>query len=391
MTHYFLAQRYPLFTLLLIGLMLTPSLATAKNCNKYAQNAVSQNQQNQRMQCGLSGLAWNSDYGAHFAWCLIASSSDVRKETAKRSQALTGCTVAKMPPMQVPGGLGPGNNNPPAKAPRGNISRATKSRCNDYAQRAVNQYSHYLNNGCRLSGRNKYNAHYNYCISVPRKIADADWKRRMKEGNDCIGMKAAQQKAPPRNKAPQGGISKATRYRCDDYATRAVDQYNHYLNYGCRLSGRSGYDDHYKYCISVPRKIADNDWERRMKEGNACLEIKAAQKKAPPKKKASPPHANQVMPGFNERCDCYAGLEARWDSFYFRNFACRLTGRQGSNAHYNFCTQVPEKVVLEEMRRRRQEGRACETRFHKRNQNKNQPWVVPSRPKPSQLCQQYAH
>ncbi len=80
---------------LLLAFFTAPAPAQAKDCNRYAKEAVSQNRQNSAEKCGFNGLAWHNEYGAHFAWCLVAPASQVRKEARKRAKALTSCLLSK--------------------------------------------------------------------------------------------------------------------------------------------------------------------------------------------------------------------------------------------------------------------------------------------------------
>lgn len=59
-------------------------------CQDYARQAVEENEINRRRNCGFEGPRWNSNEGAHLAWCLITPDGAEREAAARREQ-LQGC------------------------------------------------------------------------------------------------------------------------------------------------------------------------------------------------------------------------------------------------------------------------------------------------------------
>ncbi|MHA1537478.1 MAG: LCCL domain-containing protein, partial [Alphaproteobacteria bacterium] len=121
----------------------------ARICRNYAQNAVNQNRQNLRRRCGNSGGRWQSNYRAHYNWCLRANNNWRRRETNARSIALRRCRGAG-----------------------GNAARI----CRNYAQNAVNQNRQNLRRRCGYGGgrwQSNYRAHYNWCLR-----ANNNWRQR---------------------------------------------------------------------------------------------------------------------------------------------------------------------------------------------------------------------
>ena len=75
-----------------LGLTLAASAAHAQaNCEWYAKTALKQQQDNERMKCGLKGEAWNADLKAHAAWCSSVSPDAWKEQAKKRDQDLAAC------------------------------------------------------------------------------------------------------------------------------------------------------------------------------------------------------------------------------------------------------------------------------------------------------------
>jgi hypothetical protein len=60
-------------------------------CDDYARTAVSQDEQNRRRQCGLTGSRWSSDYSAHYQWCSTVPWESSDSETRTREDELRRC------------------------------------------------------------------------------------------------------------------------------------------------------------------------------------------------------------------------------------------------------------------------------------------------------------
>ncbi len=65
------------------------------NCQWYATTALKQQQDNERLKCGFTGPAWNSDLKAHTAWCSGVAPEMWRQEAQKRDQELAACQAKK--------------------------------------------------------------------------------------------------------------------------------------------------------------------------------------------------------------------------------------------------------------------------------------------------------
>ena len=78
-----------------LGFALAAPAHAQANCDWYAKTALKQQQDNERMKCGLKGEAWSSDLKAHNAWCASVSPDAWKEQAKKRDQQLTTCTAKK--------------------------------------------------------------------------------------------------------------------------------------------------------------------------------------------------------------------------------------------------------------------------------------------------------
>lgn len=69
-----------------------PASAQA-NCQWYGTTALKQQQDNQRLKCGLTGPSWHSDLKAHVAWCASVPPELWREQARKRDQDLAACAA----------------------------------------------------------------------------------------------------------------------------------------------------------------------------------------------------------------------------------------------------------------------------------------------------------
>lgn len=67
-----------------------PAAAQA-NCQWYGTTALKQQQDNERMKCGLSGPSWHSYLKAHIVWCASMPPELWREQARKRDQDLSAC------------------------------------------------------------------------------------------------------------------------------------------------------------------------------------------------------------------------------------------------------------------------------------------------------------
>ncbi len=70
---------------------LTAAAQAQSNCNWYAATALKQQQENERLKCGFSGVAWHADLGRHLTWCKGVSPDQWKSAAQERAAMLTEC------------------------------------------------------------------------------------------------------------------------------------------------------------------------------------------------------------------------------------------------------------------------------------------------------------
>lgn len=63
------------------------------NCDWYAQTALKQQQQNDKLKCGFTGPAWTTDLKAHLAWCGGVAPDKAKSEAQAREQQVQACAA----------------------------------------------------------------------------------------------------------------------------------------------------------------------------------------------------------------------------------------------------------------------------------------------------------
>ncbi len=83
-----------LAAVLAVAAACNPAPASAQaNCQWYGTTALKQQQDNERMKCGLSGPSWHSDLKMHVAWCASVPPELWREQARQREQALAACAA----------------------------------------------------------------------------------------------------------------------------------------------------------------------------------------------------------------------------------------------------------------------------------------------------------
>lgn len=181
-------------------------------CDKYAKDAVLQNQENLKLGCSLSGSRWSSDYKAHFNWCMSGNLTMAKGENTERQKALAECKTKK---------------------------------CDLYARDAVQDNDFSLKYGCGFTGprwSSNYSYHYNWCTQgINVYSADGETKARHDVFYPCSW--------------------------CYSYAGWAVTQNTENINRGCGFTGpmwNSNQSYHFKWCRSGDNwKIAQGEGDKR--------------------------------------------------------------------------------------------------------------------------------
>lgn len=78
--------------------LIVPVLALADPaayCRWYAQTAVQQNQENLGARCGFTGRRWQSNYDAHYNWCVRGGGEGImpKSENNARQDSLRRCQI----------------------------------------------------------------------------------------------------------------------------------------------------------------------------------------------------------------------------------------------------------------------------------------------------------
>ena len=60
-------------------------------CKWYAATALKQQQENERLKCGFTGVAWHADLGRHLQWCKGVSPDEWKSAAQEREQQLAQC------------------------------------------------------------------------------------------------------------------------------------------------------------------------------------------------------------------------------------------------------------------------------------------------------------
>ncbi len=215
----------PLILFALLALLM-PAGARAESdavCNSYASTAVAQFRENRALSCGLSDGRWSEDFQAHFNWCKTAPMAWLTSEQTNRANRLRFC-------RREPVAIG----------------------CNEYAINANGSQQSNLSGRCGFTGgrwQNNFDAHYNWCLSVPADAANHESNIRFAMLGVCQGDEPFR--------------------RCDGYARQAVAQANEAQQRGCLFGGQppgrwsAVYEDHLAWCIGVDAGFAASEASQR--------------------------------------------------------------------------------------------------------------------------------
>jgi hypothetical protein len=215
-------------------------------CNKYAKDAVLQNQENLKLKCGLSGSRWSSDYNAHLNWCMSGNLTMAKGENTERQKALAECK---------------------------------KKRCDWYTKGAVEYNNYNLKYGCGFTGpqwNSNYNYHYNWCMAGDNiKYVDAEIMSRNKIYLPCD--------------------------ICRSYAEYAVSQNQYNIQHNCGLTGpmwNSNLTYHFRWCRSGDNyKLAQGERDKR----DDALMTKCGKTTPPPPPLPQPPSTKTtIINGFKK-------------------------------------------------------------------------------------------
>ena len=91
------AKRASITALAAAGLFSLTTLhaAAQAGCEWYAQTALKQQQENERLKCGFTGAAWTSELKSHLTWCGGVAPDKMKSEAQAREQQLQACAKKK--------------------------------------------------------------------------------------------------------------------------------------------------------------------------------------------------------------------------------------------------------------------------------------------------------
>jgi hypothetical protein len=194
--------------------------------------------------------------------------------------------------------------------------------CEAYARDAVSQHRANLDRRCGYGPNARwqpnYNNHYRWCLSAPRASVAAEDAARRDRLRSC-------------QRASSGPVGNSRRY-CQGYAEKAVAQNktNQRLRCGFGPNARwqSNQSNHYRWCLSAPRRSVAAEDEARSERLRSCQ--RQAGGTRPPSQQFCESYAKRAVAqnrtNLRRRCDF--GPNARWRSSYDDHFRwCRNASR----------------------------------------------------------------
>lgn len=156
-------------TACLVSLTVLANPAEAQNrraeCNKYAREAVRQNEINERRDCGFDGSRWSDNRIAHFGWCMIFP-RQAEKESDVRDDMLAEC-----------------------RGKRRDQRAGRRASCDTYAKIAVVQARANKKFDCDYRGgewMTRERAHFRWCMRAKRKYLVDEIRYRAIELQKCF-------------------------------------------------------------------------------------------------------------------------------------------------------------------------------------------------------------
>ena len=142
-------------------------------CRTYAQDAVTFQQQNLELGCGLAGPEWNANFNYHFDWCVNGNNyRSARQWTDFRRSKIAQCREAA------------GQQAPPRPG------KDVAAVCERYAAEAIAQQNRNRQVSCGLNGpewNGDYRYHYDWCVDGRNSQNSRYWtKWREERLSTCV-------------------------------------------------------------------------------------------------------------------------------------------------------------------------------------------------------------
>lgn len=199
--------------------------AVRLDCAAYAQRALLQYEESNRLACGFAGPAWHSNAFTHRDWCETVRPAVMEGEIARRDAALAECRFD-----------------------------ARARTCPEFAAAAVRAHAINEANACGFTGP-EWSAdavgHRATCEVLAPSAATAATTRRRDQVRQCLDQVAF----------------------CDDYARHAVRQALEASGRACRLSEadqQTDFTGHVSWCRSVSRGLAEAAERQRTERLALC-------------------------------------------------------------------------------------------------------------------------
>ena len=239
-----------------------PDPAKVAACNDYAARAIAQNNENNRLNCGLSGSRWGYGQTVYFNFCMRNPSSAYNGSRAARDRELETCRRATATRQQdrEESVLPDLQDTDPDDSAADN-SRSARF-CRNFAAQSTRQVRDARGLGCGFGGER--------------------WSSsRVRQAELCarIGPRAATELLSTRNRQIQNcrfpdGISDGRiRSHCRDYARSAVEQAREARRLDCGYGGSrwsQNYGSHLRWCNSAPRRKVRQEYRRRERLLDRC-------------------------------------------------------------------------------------------------------------------------
>ena len=238
-----------------------PDPAKVAACNDYASRAIAQNQENNRLNCGLSGSRWGFGQNAYFSFCMRNPSSvynaaraarDRELETCQRQLASRGDDREEPVLPDLDGG-----------EPDAIIAEDTRPArfCRNFADQSVRQARQARRYRCGFGGERWSRSRVRQarlCRRIGTRAATQLLNRRARQIANCRAVGRG------------GGPGRAA---CRDYARTAVSQAREARRLDCGYGGRRwsrNYQRHLRWCNASSRREVRREFRIRERLLDQC-------------------------------------------------------------------------------------------------------------------------
>ncbi len=238
-----------------------PDPAKIAACNDYASRALAQNNENNRLNCGLSGSRWGFGQSAYFSFCMRNPSSAYNGSRAARDRDLDTCKrqIASRDENRDEPVLPDLEDTEPDDFVVSN-SRSARF-CRNFAGQSVRQARQARRYRCGFGGERWSRSRVRQaqlCRRIGPRVAAELLNTRTRQIWNC--------RAAERNDGPQ-------RSQCRDYARSAVAQAREAQRLDCGYGGRRwsrNYGRHLKWCVSVSNRRVRREYRQRERLLDRC-------------------------------------------------------------------------------------------------------------------------